>query len=365
MSNREFIKKRKRIITLSIMLTAFTLGTFAQSDTIASSEKGTGNFFHKTGRTIVNVANFLNRTFSTHDTLYVTPNKYQYTVMTQYCCRHEFYNFSSFDQKQSITIIPEEKHTMGVQFGWKWILFYISFNLDSKNKETDFNFSCSNSRCGLDLFYRKRSQGFRISDLNGFYNGSNEIEANNRPFNGISISQIGANAFYIFNNKRFSYRSAYGHSTVQRVSAGGFILGASYNKQDFIIDSKMFDSDIKEQLSPQMNLSNIKYHNISINAGYSYNWVFARNFIANGTLSPAIGYKSATFKSEEGYRFVDKINLDLVAKASVVYNNTRWYAGTAFIFNTYSYRKDNLSAVNGLGTFKLYIGINFIPRKKR
>lgn len=359
------LKSKKRILAFLIMLVAFTLSTFAQSDTIVSPEKAKSNFFQKTGNAIVSVVRFLDRTFSTHDTLYVTPNKYRFTVMTQYCCRHEFYNFSSFDQKQSITITPKEKHSMGVQFGWKWVLCYLSFDLDSKSNDTDFFFSCSNSRCGLDILYRKKNEGFKISRLDGFYNGDREIQANNRPFDGISVSQIGANAFYIFNNKRFSYRSAYGHSTVQRVNAGGFILGLSYNMQEFLIDSNKFDGDIREQLSPNMNIDGIKYHNISISGGYSYNWVLARNLIANATLTPAICYKSASFKKQDGDKFVDNINFDLTAKAALVYNNTRWYAGTAIIANTFSYRKDYLSAVNGLGTLKVYIGINFVPRKKR
>lgn len=351
----------RRIALFSFMFILCSQMNFAQSDTIVSTtKKPAKNGWQK----ITSFINSVDRFFSSHDTLYVTPNKYIFKVTALYTNRHEFYDFAS-DNGQSITMVPANRSKFGLAIAWKWLSVGYSFDFNKYNKGTDFNMTMCNSRCAMDVYYRKKNTRFRISDYDGFYNDNNEIQANRVPFEGLSVSQIGANLSYIFNNQHFSYRAAYIFSTVQRISSGGFILGLNYNHQRFRLDSNKFDEKIKEQLANELNFGEIKYNNIALSCGYSYNWVFARNFMANITITPAIGYKSPSLCVDKSVRFIDNINFDLTSRLAVVYNNTHWYAGASAVSNFYSYRKDNLSVVNEFGIVKAYIGIYFVPRKKR
>lgn len=299
------------------------------------------------------------------DTLYISPNKYNWSIMLQYSNNYEYYRFATDDREQSITFRPQNANKLGLYLGWRWIFLGWSIDVTENSLKNDLNFSFYTSKVGIDLFYRTRNKGYRIKDFKGFYDADgNKAHIYNRNFDDISTHQQGINVYYIFNNKHFSYPAAYSQSTNQRISCGSFILGFNYSKQSFDIKYDNIDGAIKENLSPALMFNEVKYRDYSINFGYTYNWVFAKDFLANFSFTPAIGYKNTSFKLEKSSEFIKNINFDLITRAAVVYNNSRYYIGASFISHSYSYRKKNLSIDNGFGTLNLYMGINFLKRKK-
>ncbi len=300
------------------------------------------------------------------DSLYISPNKYKVTLMTQYINSYEFYRFTSANKKQSITLLPDNSDKIGIYIGWKWLFLGWAFDLNRQTSKTDWNFSFYTSKIGIDLFYRKRSNGFKIRELKGFRDKNDiEIDDYNRTFDGISVSQRGVNVYYIFNNKHFSYPAAYSQTTNQRISCGTFILGLNYSEQSFDINTEKFDNDIKENMLPDFKFNKVRYKDYSINFGYSYNWVFAKNCLANISMTPAIGYKNTSFRLENGKEFIKNINFDLISRAAIVYNNSKFFIGASVISHTYSYRKSSLSIVNGFGTLNIYTGINLFRNKEK
>lgn len=306
---------------------------------------------------------FISKYFDQKDSLYISPNKYKLTLMTQYINCYEFYRFSVANSKQKFTLSPDNGNKIGIYAGWKWMFLGWAFNINDDNAKVDFNFNFYTAKIGVDIFYRKRDKGFKIKDLSGFTDSNgNEIRAYINDFNGISVKQEGVNVYYIFNNKRFSYPAAYSQSTNQRISCGTFILGFNYSKQSFDIDTNEFDEKIQNSISSDLKFNKIEYKDYSINFGYSYNWVFAKNFLANISLTPAIGYKNTSFKFNNGRDFIKNINFDLITRVGIVYNNSRYFIGASHISHTYSYRKTNLSIVNGFGTINIYMGINLFKK---
>lgn len=305
----------------------------------------------------------INKYLDDKDSLYISPNKYKLTLMAQYINNYEYYRFSQPDKGQSITLMPESNDKLGFYIGWKWIFLGWAFDINKNNAKSDWNFSFYTARVGIDIFYRKRSSGFRIKELKGFKNAAGEeIKNYSRRFDGISVSQRGINVYYIFNNKHFSYPAAYSQTTNQLRSSGTFILGLNYSEQSFNIDTKKFDSPIQSAMSPALKFDIVRYKDYSINLGYSYNWVFAKNCLANISLTPAIGYKNTSFKLDSSKDFIDNINFDLITRTAVVYNNTRYFIGASLISHTYSYRRSSLSIVNGFGTLNIYAGINLFKK---
>jgi hypothetical protein len=173
---------------------------------------------------------------------------------------------------------------------------------------------------------------------------------------------MGLNLYYVFNNKKFSYPAAYSQSTNQRISAGSFILGVNYNEQSFAFDHTKFDPKIQEALLPELKFNKIKYKDFCINFGYSYNWVFAKDCLANISVTPAVGYKNTSFKLKNGSEFFSNINFDLITRATIVYNNGKYYAGASLVSHTYSYNKSSLAILNGFGVINVYVGFNFWRR---
>ena len=314
------------------------------------------NFFRRT-------VDFINRQLE-QDTSYVAPSKYVFSLKPEYKFGYEHYRFATKDKTQSITLNPASHNKIGLHLGWKWIFISYNFTLGESQPEFDFELNLYKSRIGIELFYRKRNDGFSIKSIKGFYDNEQPLDNYNREFNGLTSSQIGGNIFYVFNYKKFSFPAAYSRSASQRRSAGSFILGVSYKEQMLTFDHTKFDPRITEQMSTELQFKKIDYKDFSINFGYSYNWVFAKNFLANISVSPSIGYKNTSFRFITNHKeFMSNINIDLISRMALVYNNDRFYAGASIVSHTYTYNETSLSILNSFGYIKVYAGINFWRKK--
>ena len=320
-----------------------------------------------TQKAIKNTQDVIDKHLDYKDTLDITPDLYNWTVMLQYSNCYEYYKFSARNNSQSITLSPDNCNKLGVYVGWKWIFLGWSFDVDHHNTKKDWNFSFYTSKIGFDVFHRKTGENFKLRKLTGFKNPTtgDNIIPQQRLFDGISVKQTGLNLYYIFNNRRFSYPAAYSQSTNQRRSCGTFILGLSYSRQSFQMDATKFEPIIKEAMTPSMDFNKIEFRDFSINAGYSYNWVFAKNCLANISLTPALGYKHSNIKSDEEQSIFNNINADLVSRIALVYNNSRYFIGLSAVMHTYTYRRKALSIVNGFGVLNVYSGINLFRKKEK
>ena len=308
-------------------------------------------------------AGFVDYVLNDIDTAYVKKSKYNLTIMPVYSFHYEHYNFTSGgDARQSIGLTPENRNKLTLKFGWRWLLVGYGIDLQKGRPQTDFSLNLYSSRFCLDIFYRKSSDIYEIKKLSGFDNEEVALQEG-RYFDGLDVKQKGISLYYVF-NKRVSYNAAYRQMDQQRLSAGSFVLGAGYNKQEFEFDQEEYAPAIREQLNDRLRFKTVEYNDFSLNLGYCYNWVFAKDFAACASLTPAVSYKRATLEYVDNKKKQGGLNFDLTTRAEIVYNNGRYYAAAALISNTYHYNKNDLSVLNGFGVFKVYVGYNFWRRKK-
>ena len=116
-----------------------------------------------------------------------------------------------------------------------------------------------------------------------------------------------------------------------------------------------------------MKVNHIKYTNISLSAGYTFNWAITENVLANISASPILAYKLSEVSSiqndiEKG--FFKKFNIDLLLRAGLVYNNGKYFVGTSFVGRNFGYKQKNFSLNNGYGTLQVYAGFNFWLKKQ-
>lgn len=316
------------------------------------------------------IKKFMN--FSDFDTLYISPNRYNYALMATHFSNFEYYSVTSeFPQPQKLSFSPNPHNKIGLYFGWRWIFLGWSVDIDDiyrktnrKNKGTEFDLSLYSSKLGVDIFYRRTGNNYKIHKIRGFYD---EIPSDySEDFSGLKVDIKGLNLYYIFNNRKFSYPAAFSQSTNQRRNAGTFIAGFSISKHNLDSDYQQLPAYIQERMNPGMKVNKIKYTNANISFGYAYNWVFARNCLACLSLTPAIAYKASDVDAEtqEGKAWYSKFNLDFLLRAGVVYNNGKYFVGTSFVGKNYNYHRNNFSLDNGFGTLQVYVGFNFHLRKE-
>lgn len=371
--------KPLRKVFLSLLLFGCFFNISAQeaaNDTIINNFKG---FIHnvtdnmvgtvrETGRTIRRVG----KEFNDIDTTYITPNFYNLAFMLQHTSSYEAYRFGATtnDKEQSITFSPEMTYKLGVYFGWRWIFLGYSFNVNDlfggskpKISKKEYSLSLYSSKFGVDMYYRKTGNDFKIRSYKGFGDIEN---VRNVAFNGIRSNIKGINAYWIFNHKNFSYPAVYSQSTNQRISCGSLMGGFSYSQHNIHFDYKQLPSVLLNNLDDALKFDNVQYSDYSINLGYGYNWVFKRNFVANLSLLPAIGYKKSRVNGSEASsgHWIQNINFDLITRSGVVYNNSKYFIGASLLIHSYNYKKQSFSITNSFGSLNFYMGFNFWKKKE-
>lgn len=337
-------------------------------------EKPKRDFFHKVG----DVFTKFFKEFNNVDTNYIEPQRYNYTVMLQNTNTYEQYRLSG-KNGESVTFAPDITYRLGPYVGWRWV--FLGYTIDLKNiggsnsSKKEFDLSLYSSLLGVDFFWRKTGNDYKIRKVK-LGEGIDTSPMDGLSFSGIESTIRGINLYYIFNHRKFSYPAAYSQSTVQRRSAGSPLAGIGYTRHSLKVDWDQLGALTEERLGPEaatalrenLNFEKVEYIDISVSGGYSYNWVFAKNWLMNASLSGALGYKRSKSEAhDDDYPLKDfnlkNFNLDAIGRFAVVWNNTKWYAGLSAIMHSYNYSKPQFSTNNFFGNINLYFGVN-IGRKR-
>lgn len=365
--------KRTITILLSVCVSEMSAKAQTAADTISAPQKYRHNtFFRVIGRTL---GRFM-RNFSEVDTCYIEPQKFNYTAMVQNTNTYEIYRIAS-TMGNDFTFAPLPTFKLGPYLGWRWVFLGYTFdlkNINSGDKRTELDLSIYSSQLGVDLFYRKTGNDYKISKAQLDSEGKvNTRTLNGTNYDGINVSIKGFNMYYIFNHKRFSYPAAFSQSTIQRKSCGSALCGIGYTRHSLSVDwEKLYDivaenlseETAKRYMDPELKFKKIKYTDVSLSGGYGYNWVFARNWLAAASLSLALGYKSSSSDTNHStFTLKDfsfhNFNIDGVGRFGIVWNNMRWYYGANAIIHTYNYHKPKFSTNNIFGSLNIYVGVNF------
>ena len=331
------------------------------TDGIATTVRHTGRKIRKVGKE-----------FNAVDTTFISPNLYNLAFMLEHSSWYEYYRLGSNSNngEQSISFSPNANFKLGVYFGWRWIFLGYSFDVKdlfgghkNKAKKTEMALNLYSSKFGVDLYWRKTGSDFKIRSYNGFQLNT---PTKNMDFNGFQSKIKGLNAYWIFNYKRFSYPAAYSQSTNQRKSAGSLMAGFSYSQHNISFDYDKLPTEMRDQLHNALLFKKVKYSDYSLCLGYGYNSVFAKNWLSNLSLLPAIAYKKSKINDtpQPHTHWIKDINFDLITRASIVYNNSKYFAGAALVMHTYDYRKEDFSLTNTFGTLRVYVGLNFWKKKE-
>ena len=190
----------------------------------------------------------------------------------------------------------------------------------------------------------------------------------------IKVRTVIADAFYLFNSKRFSYAAAYSQSKIQKRSAGSLIAGAMYyhGSIDYASNS---NGDL---IYAMQGLGKVKLWQGSVGVGYAYNWVPTRGLLVNVTAMPmltlvnkikAYGYatnveqlmEDLTFWNSESsdeewddwfygnvritpmgdQTFNSGMTINFDARLSVTYNFDRYFIGAYGQFNNMRYHQNS------------------------
>ena len=359
------------IDTLEFVTPQDSLAISEQQDslTLTSQAPKKDNIFKRAYR-------FLDRIFSPpRDTTYIEiQDFYNWCAEVQLTNRFEMYeidNGSDF----FLRVAPKIRTRVGPFFGWRFAFF--GYNIDIKSifnhDDIDLAGSIYSSAFGLDLFYRRVGGNYNIKRL--IMNDVNySADLHDLPFDGINVGMTRINFYYVTNYKKYSHQAAFSQTNRQLKSAGSLLLGAAYAHNRITVDWDRLTNIINTTHGTNLPTNAVtgtqKNDEITLTAGYGYNWVFSRNWLAAGELTGGIGalfHKADSQKPESSSDIFKSINnfansylaFNANARIAILWNNGPWFSGVQGVFFYYQSGNGKVVNRNILGTTYVFLGFNF------
>ena len=390
-----FIARKHILLIIYIICAAVTDVVAKENDTLAVSTESVGlrsagslsradsslcDVSRKKGNILIKAANSVLRFFSPEvNDEYIEPQRYNFTAMAQVTNTDDYFVLRG-ERENSISLSPKRKLKVGPFFGWRWLFFGYTFNVNSlemSHSNVDINTTLYTPAVGIDFVYRNLGEGYQIRDFKLKEYGSIDY-FKGMTTNSLDIDILSINAFYALNSKKYSQQAVFNQTNRQIRSAGSWIVGTGYNQCRVSMDWVRFDDELSKALpsnSPSQEFNdsalffkNLSYRSIPFSLGYGYNWAFANHWTCGAQLLGSLSYmwsKGDAYNQKVGIETIIKdfrfsnFTFDGTIRVGVVWNNSRWFAGANAIYHTYHYHQSHLEADNIFGTLNLYFGFNF------
>lgn len=291
------------------------------------------------------------------DTNYITPQLYEFSAQAELSYFHDYYRISSTagDKNTHMTLQTGNPMTLGGYIFWGPFGFGRTWTLGKgTNANYRNSYTLNTARFVAEIYTFESGNTTKFTDISGI-----DLNNHDTSFSGLRSTCFGLNAQYIFNHKRYSWPAAFAENAVQKKSAGSWIAGFSYDHIEIDFDRNEVPDYIISKIDTTLLFSRVSYHDYGFSFGYNYNWPFCRNCLLAVSVLPSIGYRRSNVDSPESF-ILNNLTTDLFFRASLFWNNTKYFSGIVLDIHTYSYREKKFGLTNSYGTVKYILGLNFI-----
>ena len=241
---------------------------------------------------------------------------------------------------------------MAVSVGSSYDIGKLFKKHEPTHKKYEFGFNCA--RFNAEIYYHENTGGTFIRRF-GKYDGGKIIK---EDFPGVQLYNFGIDAYYFFNNRKYSQGAAYNFSKFQKKSQGSFLIGFSYANLKLTFD---FDK-LPENLMPYLTIPVdthylFHYNSYAIIFGYGYNWVILPQLLFNISAMPSIGASYSYRDSLEGKRWLASFNV--AGRMSLTYNLGNYFFCLMGKMTGHWYKSKTHSMYSAIENFSLNVGLRF------
>lgn len=273
---------------------------------------------------------------------------------------------SVLDKKKEFSFKPNNSYSFGLGINIFEINLEASFSIpvDIKSQERfgisevrDFQAVALGKKWLADV-YTQKYQGF-------YFSNSDQVVPPNQPFPqraDLATRNFGFSFAYIFNNQKFSLRSAYTFAERQKASRGSFLLSYVVSSFNFSSDSALVSKDKREVYGAGSSTEDARFTSLGLAPGYSYNFVVDKFFL-NTTIVLGPAHYWVRYNSQEGIVRNDiSINFYSAVRLGLGYNGDRFFAGINIAAQGRNVRIEQIDIKNTISTVRLVAGFRF-PEK--
>ena len=279
------------------------------------------------------------------DTAYIVRPRTKWTITARMNVSGAKIEAEGIDQGQHFKAEMQANRKATLSLGVSYLGLSLSAALNpaklmGKYHDFELNFNSYGRRFGFDIIYQDAKNFTGWHDHDG-------MERITLPDGVLSVKTLNLNAFYVFNSRRFSYPAAFSQSYIQRRSAGSLLLAVSGMGQQATLD-----------WNQEMQL---KMTNVSLGAGYGYNYVPGQGWLLHISALPTfIVYSntSMTFGDTRvplHYHFPEVI---ITGRGAVVRQWGNKFLGMSMLFNfTNIGHKESLTIHNIKWRVRTFFGL--------
>ena len=244
-------------------------------------------------------------------------------------------------------------YTVGVEVNYCDIAATLSINpakIGGSYNDYEFNFEYHGQKLSFDINY------LRATSLKGDMKLG---DINHLDEEGMRMNVVNASAYYIFNNRKFSYPAALFQNYYQLRSAGSWLAGLTVQSGSI----KTTDA-LKERnpLAPEVHLT---FANVALGGGYGYNFVFGQRsqWLLHLSVLPSLVVYKHNRLTVNGDEMKDHglcFNMLFNERVAVVYHFTpRFNAGASLIMSNSIYNNDNIKINQNKWLARAFFGVRF------
>ncbi len=308
-----------RNITFAFLLLVLCPSTlFSQNDGSSQSRGSKGNL--KKG--LARIKNYLDESPGKGiDTTYILVPEKPWSVAVNTNLHHASMTLDSFWDLDGEKYIMGMKTDNGVQTSVGFKVNYrdtgIGFSkVIGKKKGSNFSFSTATNKYGINISLDSYKSGYPEIRFKETIDGQTEEEKGKDDLETpIKVKTQFIDAYYIFNNKHFSYLATNNPANIQLKSAGSFLAGMMYyhSKVDYISD------DLKNVMLTFLmhNIGKQTVTQVSVGAGYAYNWVPFKGWLVSAMCMPMLTLynKAKLYRySSDVFEYFDDLPEDYIGK---------------------------------------------------
>ena len=274
-------------------------------------------------------------------------------------------NVNLSNNEKTIRYRPNGVFSFGVGFNYKFLGLGISygapFSQESKTKKgntqrLDIQASIISKAIGLDGFLQIY-KGYYISNPSDFTEWDNE---NYPQLPDMRVITLAVNAFYIFNNNKYSYRAAFIGNQVQYKSAGSITAGVFGTFDQVKTDNGFIPTDFSDSINNEFDLKSFETFTIGLSAGYMYTFVFGKGFFLSLGAVPGIGYRHYTLVTLDNTESnKDQIAIQLLGRIGLGFTKNRYFINFNTLFNVRNYTYKSYELSMSTEQLRLTFGIRF------
>jgi hypothetical protein len=301
---------------------------------------------------------------------YIKDFSQNYMARVFYANRNFSFNLrSKIGEKKSIHYAPNGQNFVGAGFFYKKMGLELGFKLPvsdvlearyGRTRFIDLQTNYYGDKIGADLAFQ-RYRGFYVK---------NPYEADTAWLPGYNYPQrkdiitlnISGNIYYIFNNKKFSYRAAFAQTEQQIKTAGSFVLMGAAAHIRFDARNSFIPAALLSGFGESASFRQGSFYSIAVLPGYAHTFVLDKYYLS---LSFHMGVGVQHKHYILGARVYDDVNISRKNNLRIAggYYGKRFLGGLSVIIDNTPIQMQNIVLSASTFNIKMFVGYRFDSKR--